>query len=471
MMPNSAFNLCFKRYALLAACVAIAFVRSVWAEAVSSAAGQENQGEANGLSRIARYLSFDAQIVPLWTCQLPERWRLNPGNDVLGIESQSFEVSFRPNVHLALWQLDCGIKPRWSPIAKYWQYGDKAGETDFSFDSLFVNEANVTWNFLPSANVSYRRKALLWGPAFLASPSNIFYSENGKTMPAREIAGKDFMAASWTPADWVSINGYANLGEGAYSNVHDTGTFQRAYAVSTEFSTERISVCPVISYREGDRMYMGAHGKVTASEALIVYGDGVVSRGSNGRYVAEDSRNPLGYSFQEPYSNSSLWFSQILAGFSYTFLNGICASAEYYYNSPGYSDRQNERYRNLIDTAASAKAYSGSNYQLERLALLGKSSLGQAHQTGLSFLRRNYVMVYANHNNLFEIIDATAGYIQNMDDASYYLFCSLSIDLTNSIQLISNSLMFCSNLSGNHGLGEFNNPLRYCQLAGFRFYF
>ena len=84
---------------------------------------------------------------------------------------------------------------------------------------------------------------------------------------------------------------------------------------------------------------------------------------------------------------------------------------EYLYNGLGYSDNQAERFYQLRARAAEA-------YDLPGLSDLSRLTLSRTADPKMRFLRRNYLMLQYNHNDIRDVLNLTVRWTQNLDDGS-----------------------------------------------------
>ena len=95
----------------------------------------------------------------------------------------------------------------------------------------------------------------------------------------------------------------------------------------------------ILSYKEDSQTLLGFFGGWTISDAILLYGEGVIAQGSKALYPKEDN-SPFGASMQKLYQDDSTIKPILLIGGSYTFGTNGTLTLEYAYNSPGYSDAE-----------------------------------------------------------------------------------------------------------------------------------
>jgi len=331
----------------------------------------------------------------------------NPDNDFLRLPRYLTELELRPDARLNFRKLELSVKPRLNVKWKAWEDGPRKGDDEFD-DDLFINEWLARIRIAEGLFVSYGRENLQWGPSYLLSPSNPFFMDNGRGNPKREVAGMDFARLVWLPGMSWTVSLIANLDEGRQEFRYYE--FDKIYAVKLDYAGQEEYAGLILSHQESDRTRLGAYGGWTATDALLLYGEGVVSKGSNALYP-EDAGNPFGASMEATDDDSSLK-GIILAGGSYTLEMGPTLTVEYVYNGLGYSDTQAEAYYRLRRDASDAYVLTGLIQGLSRL------TLSRTADPKLRFIRRNYVMLQYNHNDIKDVLNLTFRWTQNMDDGS-----------------------------------------------------
>ena len=332
----------------------------------------------------------------------------NPNNDFFRIPRYLAELELRPDARLNFRRLELSVKPRLNVEWKVWEDGPRKGDDEFD-DDLFINEWLARIRIAEGLFVSYGRENLQWGPSYLFSPSNPFFMDNGRGNPKREVAGMDFARLVWLPGISWTVSLIANLDEGRQEFRYYE--FDKTYAVKLDYAGQEEYAGLILSHRESDRTSLGAYGGWTATDALLLYGEGVVSRGSNALYP-KNASNPFGASMEAEDDDDSSLKGIILAGGSYTLEMGPTLTVEYVYNGPGYSNTQAEAYYRLRREASDAYALTGSISDLSRL------TLSRTADPKLRFLRRNYVMFQYNHTDIRDVLNLTFRWTQNMDDGS-----------------------------------------------------
>lgn len=184
----------------------------------------------------------------------------------------------------------------------------------------------------------------------------------------------------------------------------------------------------IFSYREDSVYLLGFFGGWTVTDALLVYGEGVVSRGNEALYPQKDL-SPFGASMQKLHQNEIE--PTILLGSSYTLAGKGTIYFEYAYYGPGYSHAEANQYNNL-------KLKASETFELGGLGSgLGQRTLGQTAITGLRLLRKNYALLQYTQSNILNAVDLTFRWTQNLDDGSGQFTALASYVLGNHLELFS----------------------------------
>jgi hypothetical protein len=215
----------------------------------------------------------------------------------------------------------------------------------------------------------------------------------------------------------------------------------------------------ILSYKEDSQTLLGFFGGWTISDAILLYGEGVVTQGSNALYPKRD-RSPFGASMQKLHQDDSTIKPVLLVGGSYTFAASGTLSVEYAYYSPGYSNAEAECYYSLRRRAAEAIGFGGL------ISALGQKTLGQTVNTGLRFLRKNYAMLQYTQNNIKNKIDLTLRWTQNLNDGSGQFTTVVSYSLGNHLELFSVGTV----MAGGKNT-EFGSLLDYQWMTGLKYTF
>jgi hypothetical protein len=332
----------------------------------------------------------------------------NPDNRILDIKGRAAEIDLRPDFSLDLNRLQLSLQPRLDARWEAWTTGihDGASQTDAD---IYIYQWLARWQATYSLFVSYGRENLQWGPAYLTSLSNPFFTDNGKENPKLEVDTTDFARAVWVPNLTWSVSLIGNTDAGRQSM--PGRDFSRRCAIKLDYTgTQDYGSLILGGDEDGSRSLGGFYGR-TLSDALLAYAEGALWRHPFGRY-AEPADNPLGLAMSSGANPGQAWIGAFLIGGSYTLAAGPTLTAEYLYYGPGYDDAAAERYSDLQERAAQAVEAGGA------LSALGTGELFAAAAPGLRFLRQHYLMLQFVHNDMAEVFDLTLRWTRNLDDRS-----------------------------------------------------
>jgi len=413
--------------------------------------------ESSGLrDELSEGFEYSMRFLTFGTCQKVADSSQNPNNDFFQIPRYSTELEIRPDLRLTFRRLDLSVKPRMNLEWMAWEDGVREGDTDWD-DDWFINEWLARLRMTENLFVSYGRENLQWGPSYLFSPSNPFFRDNGRRNPKREVPGMDFARLVWLPGMSWTISFIANLDEGRQE--FRFYEFDKIYALKLDYTGQEAYSSMILSHQESDRNRLGAFGGWTATDALLIYGEGTISRGTNALYP-KNAANPFGASMVAVDDEDSSLKGTILAGGSYTLEVGPTLTVEYAYNSPGYSDDQAKAYYQLRQAAADAYTLSAPIGDLSRL------TLSQTADPKMRFLRRNYVMFQYLHNNIQDVLNLTFRWTQNLDDSSGQFIYIVEYFMGDHAQLFS-----IGSINSGSGDTEFGTILDYQWMIGLEYTF
>jgi hypothetical protein len=255
---------------------------------------------------------------------------LNPGNQVAGLPQRSDTAELRLNLKAE--NEDVRLTAR--PIGLLRENRNAFGtqqriEGYFSLWQVRVR-ATEGWN------VAAGRDVLNWGAGQFRSPSSPFYFDNGRTDPLRELVGMDVMKLSWTPDMQSSVNlarivrsGYGAMQPDMWRESWLAKFDQRGGGWAYGLVTVKAPQLPA---------FYGAHGQVTMSDALMLYGEAGSSARAFALQSPADAAQP--FTVQAPSSRSTT----SLAGAAYTFEDGKSLNAEYLHEGQGYTSDEESAY-------------------------------------------------------------------------------------------------------------------------------
>ena len=425
-------------------------------------AGEDrDSGDPTILKKLAERFSLDLRILTYGVTQSPADSSQNPGNNFLQIPHYLGDLELRPDLRLNLEPLDLSAKPRMKLEYRVWEEGSRKGESEWH-DDWYVNEWLARWKARENLFLSYGRENLQWGPSFLFSPSNPFFQDNGRRNPYLEVPGMDFGRLVWIPQSSWTVSFIANTDEGLNKRngpsrylISPPPPFEKTYSLKVDYTGRENYGSVILSYREDSEYQLGFFGGWTISDAILVYGEGVISKGNEALYPQEDS-SPFGASMQKLHQNDV--YAVLLIGGSYTFETKGTLTMEYAYYGPGYSSAEADQYYSLRGKAAGAFNSGGLT------SALGQQVLGQTAVTGLRLLRKNYALLQYTQTNIRNAIDLTLRWSQNLDDGSFQFTTVVGYSLGNHFELFS-----VATVSGGSTDAEFRSILDYQWMVGVKY--
>jgi len=406
---------------------------------------------------LAERLSLNFKVLTSLTIQEPADSTQNPGNNFLQMPGYNADLELRPNVRLDVDPLDLSIKPRMRLETSVWREGARKGDTDWN-DDWFFNEWLARWKARENIFLSYGRENLQWGPAYLFSPSNPFFKDNGRSNPKREVPGMDFGRLVWIPTSVWSVSLIANSDEGRSETV-SSDDFEKRYALKVDYAGRDNYGSMIVSHSEDSENSFGVFGGWTLSDAVLLYGEGAVEKGCRALYPRIDN-SIFGASMQKVFQDDPAYKTTFLAGGSYTFEWSGTLTMEYLFYGHGYSDKDADIYYSLRRKAANAMNQEGW------ISALAKKTLGETACNGLRFLRQNYTMLQYTQNDIKDTLDLIMRLTMNWDDGSYQVTTILEHSFGNHFDLF----LIASRNAGN-GDTEFGSIYDYQCMIGLEYTF
>ncbi len=402
--------------------------------------------------------AVESRVLTYGTLQEPSYSTQNPGNNFLGMPRYLGDLELRPDLRFNADPLELMAKPRIRLEYSAWTgAGTRERGSDWD-DDWYVNEWLARLKVRENLFVSYGRENLQWGPSFLFSPSNPFFPDNGRRNPYLEVPGSDLARLVWIPESSWTLSLIANIEEGRNKPI-GPDPFEKTYAAKIDYTGRDNYASLIFSHKEHAGNSLGFMGGWTASDAILLYAEGALTEGSRALYPEQD-RSLFGSSMQQVYKDSGALKPVFLVGGAYTFESIGTLTLEYAYNGQGYSDAETDRYYALRRRAADALGSGGL------MTGLAQMTLGQTAGTGLKFLRRNYLLLQYTQNNIWNVIDLTLRWTQNLDDGSSQFTALVTYSLGNHMELFS-----VGTVNGGGKDTEFGSILDYQWMAGIKYTF
>ena len=401
--------------------------------------------------------SYTIRTLLFTDVQYPAHSTQNPDNAFLQLYRYSGELDLRPDFFWEQPLVSALFKPRLNAAYVWWEDGLPKGETDAT-SRAFVNEWRVQVKPLSTLFLSFGKEKMLWGPSFLASPSNILFNNTEKINPKTEVEGKYLAKLVFVPDSKITVSLILET-QKEQNGLQETLKPLRLAKADLMGSNYLISM---IGYkRQDDRFRLGGYGQWTASDAVVLYYDGIVTKGTDALYPVADSTSPLAGTFIKKYDDSSRFFTTVTAGGSYTFLSGPTVNMEFLYNSQGYDDTEAAAYYTLRQNANDHFFAGGL------LSGLSQMTLAETLNTGLPFLRRYYVMGQFQVREIKSVLDVIVRYIYGLEEHAGQASTIIEWQVSDRIQFFN-----VNTAAVDHGnQNEFNSLIDKSFMAGIEIHF
>lgn len=400
--------------------------------------------------------SSNVQALLFLGAQYPSHSTQNPDNAFLRLPRYTGDIQFRPDFFFERPSFNGVFKPRAIASHAWWRDGVTRGETD-SGNRVFVNEWRVQAQAHPALFVSFGKEKLLWGSSFLVSPSNILFRDTEKVNPKTEVEGKYLARLMYLPDNAVTIT---VIGE-TQKEENTRGLPERPLrAIKAEVTGSRAQVDLIAYQQQHGRSRLGSYGQWTASDAVVLYYDGLVSKGTDGLYPEIDPQNPLGGALIQKYAGSGKTFTTITTGGNYTFLTGETLSAEFLYNGGGLNAHEAGDYYRLRQNAADGLFDTGP------VGALSRQTLFDALIRSSDFLRRYYLLVQVQEREIGNVADVILRYVHSLEDHAGQVSTILEWRLSDRLQFFNINVV-----STGVNNTEFNSIVTRSFLAGLEMHF
>jgi len=353
-----------------------------------------------------RDLTYTVNTLLFGDAQYPAHSTQNPDNAFLNLYRYSTALEVRPDFFLEKPSFSAVLKPRFTSSYRWWEDGAAQGRTD-SESRAFVNEWRVQAKTFSTLFLSFGKEKLLWGPSFFACPSNSIFKDTEKVNPKSEVEGKYLAKLLYVPNAAVTVSAIAETQKGE-NELRET--LKPLQVVKADLMGGNYLVSVIAYHRQDDRFRLGSFGQWTTSDALLLYYDGIITRGTDALYPVPDAANPLGGMFVKQYDASGKLFPTAITGGSYTFLSGSTLSMEFLYNSQGYTDAEAQEYYRLRRNAGAHFFDAGV------LSGLSQKTLAEAFGTGLPFMRRYYLMGQFQVREIANVLDFIVRYTHSIEE-------------------------------------------------------
>jgi hypothetical protein len=371
--------------------------------------------------------SYNIRALLFSEAQYPAHSSQNPDNAFLDLHRYAAAIELRPDLFFDSPSFGALFKPRLTSTSRWWEDGGSKGGRD-NLTRAFVNEWRVQAKPHDSLFLSFGKEKLLWGPSFLASPSNILFKDTERANPKTEVEGIHLVRMVYLPSAALTITALSETQKDpAVPQVNDHPV--RALKADWVGASAAVSV---IGYaKRDDRFRFGSYGQWTASDAVLLYYDGIVSRGTDALYPLNDPSNLLGGTFVRRDEDTSRLYPIATAGGSYTFLSGSTLNLEFLYNGAGYNDSEASDYYRLRRNAADHFFDGGL------MTGLSRKTLADALAPGMPFLRRYYLMGQFQVREIRNALDIVVRYVHGIEERAGQASTILEWRFSDRVQLFN----------------------------------
>jgi len=193
---------------------------------------------------------------------------LNPGNGLARLPDKESLLLLKPDLSLVREDWLVSVKPRFELSLKHYEIRGVSDEnTDSKAD---IPEFMVRRSLTENLFLSYGRENLQWGPSFLYSPSNPFFSDNEKKSLVQDLEGKGLLKLVMVHDEAFAASLIYNTDKGAFNE----SDFEKTLALKLDYSGDTGYGSLILSQRDHGPERLGAFAGATLTDAVLVYGEG-----------------------------------------------------------------------------------------------------------------------------------------------------------------------------------------------------
>jgi len=363
----------------------------------------------------ARHLSFQ-----------DEYGTLNPQNRIASLNDYDAGLYLRPNFKLKKSKFLIIANPRINTLVQ------NNNETDVEF---YFQELKLKWYVNNALYVSGGRYIKSIGTSIFINPSNPYFIENNGVNPKFELRPIDFVELNWTTKKSLGVTFIANLFEGEALNFgFPNFDFYRNYGIQLEYFGNSGTYGLCFNLTENENYHLGFNAQRNVNEAVLVWVDGALKYNINRYYpVAGHSTNLLSYeSIDGPLNDQTFFLG--LVGASYTFKFGPTIYLEYFFNGAGFDNATYDIYKDLVVDA--------SKYNFEITRDLANLNLARSINTGMPFIRRNYLFGQLGENDILNgHLNYNLRYFYCPDDNSGQFSTLIEFNALNNLEIFNLSML------------------------------
>ncbi len=352
----------------------------------------------------------------------------NPDNRFAQLSDNRMVLTLKPDMTLVYDDWRVSAKPRLEfELNKYRMDGQTR---ESSGKTAEIIEFQVQRPLSKNLFASYGWENLQWGPSFLYSPSNPFFNDNGKKSLVQDLEGKGFLKLIFVHDFQWSASLIYNTDKGAFNE----SDFEKTLALKIDYSGNQSYASLILSHTDHRETSIGAFGGTTLSDAVIIYGEARLTKGSLSLFPVA-VQGPLAWDMSAIKKDDHTLYATLLAGMGYTFETGDTLTIEVLYYGQGYNATEASNFTHLKKT--------GADFYASNTALSGYGTqlLGKASGNGLDFLRQNYLMLQYINEDIIKDVDLISRVIFCPDDGSSRLYSSFSLDLNDHMELKTSGMV------------------------------
>jgi hypothetical protein len=356
------------------------------------------------------------------TAQQPEtNSPLNPDNKILGLETKSATLDFRPNLRLDSGQFQLIGRPQFKTTASRHKVATEEPVEHPSSTSTWL-EAYGVMNASDRVIISYGLQNYQWGAAESLNPSNRIFHENldskGLLAPSR---GRHIARVNLT---WTKFFTTVLMSETSENEdlapFRAEETFQSRALMKHEVNWNSGSDYLGLVYGapELGSPWIGEYFNITLLDGLALYGDASQQRNSEAWYPVIESSGVPGQQIirmKQSRAHDGKVYQLAVGGLRYSFEGGSDLRFEYLANSAGWN----------IDDNVNAKAALDTKSQIQLPDY--KTNLRRVARPGLEYRGQRYGMVSLRVPDALTFKDLTlyGRYMRSLQDYSTSVYGSV----------------------------------------------
>lgn len=293
---------------------------------------------------------------------------LNPDNQIARLADRSATAELRLNLKAGNEIVRLTARPILLTQTAHITNDDTETDSD-----AYLSQWQLRVRAAEAWNIAIGRDVLNWGPGQFRSPSSPYYFDNGRRDPMRELSGMDSAKVSWTPDRRSTVTLAYVAASGHDAPVDDP--WKNSWLAKLDRRGDDWAYGLIAADARDRPTFYGAFGQVTASDALMLYGE------------IGSSALPSSSQQTSPRKRATL------IGASYTFEDGQSLAAEYLHDGHGHSAEQEAAY---FQRAARSPTDAGLALAL-RPRLLGRDYLHLVWQSNLMNERGFWRLMYTRN--------------------------------------------------------------------------